>query len=93
MGPVSASRSGWRSQDPHPGTYGYMAGSYLIKVGPNQACNDVAVAATGTKLWYHCYVINACGNAWTRVRIAGTKTQGWMSNDNLTRQTGSAYRC
>jgi serine/threonine-protein kinase PknK len=91
--PVSTSCSGWNSQDPHPGTYGYMAGSYHLKTGPYETCNDVATATTGTKLWYHCYITNAYGNVWTYVRIVGTNTQGWMSNANLTGQTGPAYHC
>ncbi|MEU4491878.1 hypothetical protein AB0F96_00105 [Streptomyces sp. NPDC023998] len=70
-----------------------MTGSYHLKTGPYAACLNVAQAQSGAKLWYHCYVVNAYGHAWTYVRIAGTKTSGWMSNDNLANQNGPAFRC
>ncbi|WP_414166943.1 serine/threonine-protein kinase [Streptoverticillium reticulum] len=92
--PVSTSCAGWSHADPKPGTYGFMAGSNHIQTGPYQACPSVTLARSGTKLWYHCSVVNAYGNTWTWVRVAGTNTSGWMSNDNLTRQNGpSAPAC
>ncbi|MEV4439266.1 serine/threonine-protein kinase [Streptomyces sp. NPDC049577] len=90
---VSKSCTGWSHQDPHPGTYGYLSGSYHLQTGPYESCPSVTLAKTGTKLWYHCSVVNAYGHTWTYVRVEGTKTAGWMSNDNLTRQTGPSTRC
>lgn len=92
--PVSTSCTGWSHADPKPGTYGFMAGSNHIQTGPYEMCPSVTLAKSGTKLWYHCSVVNAYGNTWTWVRVAGTNTSGWMSNDNLTRQNGpSAPAC
>ncbi|MYQ41959.1 Serine/threonine protein kinase [Streptomyces sp. LamerLS-316] len=92
-GPVSTSCNGWGHQNPSPGTYGYMSGTYYIVTGPYQACSGVAQAKSGTKLWYHCYVLNAYGNKWIHVRVDGASTSGWMSGDNLTGQVGSLTRC
>ncbi|MGW1194605.1 serine/threonine-protein kinase [Streptomyces sp. NPDC002536] len=92
--PVSTSCTGWSHADPKPGTYGFMAGSNHIQTGPYEMCPSVTLAKSGTKLWYHCSVVNAYGNTWTWVRVAGTNTSGWMSNDNLVRQSGpSAPAC
>ncbi|GHF20803.1 MULTISPECIES: serine/threonine-protein kinase [Streptomyces] len=92
--PVSTSCTGWSHADPKPGTYGFMAVSSHIQTGPYQMCPSVTLAKSGTKLWYHCSVVNAYGNTWTWVRVAGTNTSGWMSDDNLTRQNGpSAPPC
>ncbi len=90
---VSTSCGGWSHDDPAPGTYGYMTGSYHIESGPYESCPSVALASSGTKLWYQCYVVNAYGKTWTYVRIAGTETAGWMSNDNLTGQKGPSTHC
>ncbi|MGW7104284.1 serine/threonine-protein kinase [Streptomyces sp. NPDC054838] len=92
-GPVPTSCGGWSHKDPKPGSYGYMAGDYHLETGPYQTCPAVGLAKSGTKLWYHCYVVNAHGNKWTYVRIDGTNTAGWMSNDNLTRQKGPSTPC
>ncbi|MFD9406561.1 serine/threonine-protein kinase [Streptomyces sp. NPDC059989] len=91
--PVSTSCTGWNHRDPAPGSYGYMSGDYHLETGPYQTCPAVALAKTGTKLWYHCYIVNAHGNKWTYVRVEGTNTTGWMSNDNLTRQKGPSTPC
>ncbi|MET7622176.1 serine/threonine-protein kinase [Streptomyces sp. NPDC005408] len=90
---VSKSCGGWSHQDPHPGTYGNMTGTYHLKTGPYATCSDVAQVKSGAKVWYHCYVVNGYGHPWTYVRISGTQTAGWMSNDNLTNQNGPTYRC
>ncbi|MFK0046387.1 protein kinase [Streptomyces sp. NPDC090741] len=91
--PVSTGCTGWNHQDRNPGTYGYMSGTYHITTGPYQECPAVAVAKSGTKLMYQCYIVNAHGNKWTYVRATDTNASGWMSNDNLTRQNGSSSRC
>ncbi|MFE3579728.1 hypothetical protein ACWF95_10855 [Streptomyces vinaceus] len=70
-----------------------MSGTYHITTGPYQECPAVAVAKSGTKLTYQCYVVNAYGNKWTYVHATDTNASGWMSNDNLTRQNGASTRC
>ncbi|OKK17184.1 serine/threonine protein phosphatase [Streptomyces sp. CB00455] len=92
-GPVPTGCGGWSHKNPAPGSYGYMAGDYHLETGPYQTCPAVTLAKSGTKLSYHCYVVNAYGNKWTYVRVDGTKTEGWMSNDNLTRQKGPSTPC
>ncbi|MFJ6718437.1 protein kinase [Streptomyces sp. NPDC091259] len=91
--PVPTACGGWSHKDPSPGSYAYMAGDYHLETGPYQTCPAVTLAKSGTKVWYHCYVVNAHGNKWTYVRIEGTNTAGWMSNDNLTRQKGPSTPC
>lgn len=91
--PVSTACGGWSHRDPSPGTYGYMSGDFHLQTAPYQNCPSVSLAKTGTKLWYHCYTVNAHGNKWTYVRVEGTNTAGWMSNDNLTRQKGPSTPC
>ncbi|MFI6683952.1 protein kinase [Streptomyces sp. NPDC050485] len=91
--PTSTSCTGWSHRDPAPGSYGYMAGDYHLESGPYETCPQVTLAKSGTKLWYHCYVVNAYGHKWTYARVAGSDTSGWMSNDNLTRQSGPSTRC
>ncbi|WP_406503922.1 hypothetical protein [Streptomyces sp. NBC_00212] len=70
-----------------------MAGDYHLETGPYQTCPAVSLAKSGTKVWYHCYVTNAHGNKWTYVRVEGSSTAGWMSNDNITRQHGASTPC
>lgn len=91
--PVPTSCTGWSHQERTPGSYGYMSGSYHITTGPYQSCPSVTMAKSGTKLLYHCYIVNAYGNKWTFVRAADSGASGWMSNDNLTRQSGPSTRC
>ncbi|MFF4532553.1 serine/threonine-protein kinase [Streptomyces sp. NPDC001407] len=91
--PLPTGCGGWNHRDPNPGTYGYLSGDYHLGSGPYMNCSSGSVVKAGTKLWYHCYVTNAYGNKWTYVRIAGTSTAGWMSNDNLTRQNGPSTHC
>ncbi|MFE2879591.1 protein kinase [Streptomyces roseus] len=90
---VSTACTGWSHQDRSPGTYGFMAGTHHITTGPYQECPAVAVAKSGAKLTYQCYVVNAYGNKWTYVHATDTNASGWMSNDNLTRQKGPSNRC
>ncbi|WP_330334269.1 serine/threonine protein kinase [Streptomyces sp. NBC_00536] len=91
--PVPTSCGGWSHKDPTPGSYGFMAGDYHIETGPYETCPAVSLAKTGTKLRYYCYTVNAYGNKWTYVRVDGTTTSGWMSNDNLTGQKGPLSPC
>nr|WP_229907047.1 serine/threonine-protein kinase [Streptomyces vinaceus] len=91
--PVSTGCTGWSHQDRNRGTYGFMSGTHHITTGPYQECPAVAVAKSGTKLTYQCYVVNAYGNKWTYVHATDTNASGWMSNDNLTRQNGASNRC
>ncbi|MET9888335.1 serine/threonine-protein kinase [Streptomyces sp. NPDC006430] len=91
--PVPTGCTGWAHQERSPGGYGYMSGSYHMVTGPYQSCPAVALVKSGTKVSYHCYVVNAYGHKWTFVRTANPDASGWMSNDNLTRQSGPSNRC
>ncbi|MGV4927934.1 serine/threonine protein kinase (plasmid) [Streptomyces sp. BHT-5-2] len=88
-----ATCSGWSHHDPEPGTYGYLSGDHHILTGPYQVCSSVAATKSGTKLWFHCSVENSYGHKWLYVRIAGTDNAGWMSADNIIRQSGWPVRC
>ncbi|WP_338931664.1 serine/threonine-protein kinase [Streptomyces netropsis] len=90
---VSKSCSGWSHRDAKPGSYGYLSGDFHVVTGPYQTCSSVTRAKSGTKLRYQCYVTNAYGNKWIYVRVDGASTSGWMSADNLTRQSGQPVRC
>ncbi|MBT2406545.1 MULTISPECIES: serine/threonine-protein kinase [unclassified Streptomyces] len=91
--PVSTSCTGWSHKEASSGSYGYMSGNFHIVTGPYQSCPSVSMAKTGTKLLFHCYIVNAYGNKWTYVRMASANTSGWMSYDNLTRQSGTSAPC
>lgn len=54
-----------------------------IHSGPYAACSVVATPGKGRTVYYHCFVVNAYGNSWTHVRIAGTSTQGWIYDGDL----------
>ncbi|MEU7132726.1 serine/threonine-protein kinase [Streptomyces sp. NPDC046261] len=90
---VPTTCSGWSHHDPKPGTYGYLTGDKHIVNGPYKVCASVAPAKSGAKLWFHCSVENSYGHKWIYVRVDGTKTAGWMSADNIIRQTGQPVRC
>ncbi len=90
---VPTTCSGWNHHDPKPGTYGYLTGDKNILNGPYKVCAAVAPAKSGAKLWFHCSVENSYGHKWIYVRIDGTKSAGWMSADNVIRQTGQPVRC
>ncbi|MER6345113.1 SH3 domain-containing protein [Streptomyces sp. NPDC001595] len=80
---AAADCSGWSWSNPDTGS-GYSTGTYALKTGPYAACGNTGQTYNGTKLYYHCYVVNSYGNTWTHARIAGTSTQGWISDANLT---------
>ncbi|GGU52839.1 hypothetical protein GCM10010211_16730 [Streptomyces albospinus] len=84
---------GWNHLDPKPGTYGYLSGDHKVLTGPYKECSSAASAKSGTKLWFHCSVENAYGHKWIYARIAGTKDAGWMSADNIIRQSGKTVHC
>ncbi|MBT2384064.1 serine/threonine protein kinase [Streptomyces sp. ISL-11] len=90
---VPTTCSGWNHHDPKPGTYGYLTGAQHILNGPYKVCGAVAAAKSGAKLWFHCSIENSYGHKWIYVRIDGTKSVGWMSADNIIRQTGQPVRC
>ncbi|MGW0392113.1 protein kinase domain-containing protein [Streptomyces sp. NPDC003042] len=90
--PVSTACTGWGHQNRSNG-YGYLAGDYHLFTGPYKECSYVTLAKSGGKLFYHCYVTNAYGNKWIYARIEGTDTEGWMSSNHLTRESGTLVRC
>jgi hypothetical protein len=63
--------------------WGKLNGTYNLKKAPYAACGNVTSLSSGTKLYFHCYVINSYGNEWVYVRKAGTETHGWMSWANF----------
>lgn len=85
--------TGWQHRDPQPGTSARMTGSYHLESGPYESCSSVALASSGALLYLQCDVVNAYGNKWVYVRISGTSTTGWMSDDNLTGQVGTEPHC
>ncbi|MEU6867860.1 serine/threonine-protein kinase [Streptomyces sp. NPDC046876] len=92
-GPVPTGCAGWTHKDPKPGTYGYISGDHHLLSAPYQQCTAGALVKNGTKLWYHCYIVNQYGNQWTYVRVDGTNTSGWLYNRDLTGQKGSSPAC
>lgn len=91
--PVPTGCAGWTHKDPKPGTYGYISGDHHLLAAPYQNCPAGALVKDGTKLWYHCYIVNSYGNQWTYVRVDGTNTTGWLYNRDLTGQKGSSPAC
>ncbi|MFG2664553.1 serine/threonine-protein kinase [Streptomyces sp. NPDC048387] len=91
--PVPTGCAGWTHKDPKPGTYGYISGDHHLLAAPYQQCAQGSLVKSGTKLWYHCYVVNSYGNQWTFVRVDGTNQTGWLYNRDLTGQKGSSPAC
>ncbi|MFD7033071.1 serine/threonine-protein kinase [Streptomyces sp. NPDC059917] len=92
-GPASTACGGWSHKDPTPGSYGYAARDLHLETGPYERCSDGSLAKSGTKLRYHCYVVNADGDKWTYVRVDGGAAAGWVSDAGLTRQKGPSSPC
>ncbi|MFJ8162553.1 serine/threonine-protein kinase [Streptomyces sp. NPDC096136] len=92
-GPVPTGCAGWTHKDPKPGTYGYISGDHHLLAAPYQQCAQGSLVKSGTKLWYHCYIVNSYGNQWTFVRVDGTNQTGWLYNRDLTGQKGSSPAC
>ncbi len=90
--PVSTGCSGWSHQNRSNG-YGYLEGDYHLFTGPYRECGYVSLVKSGVKIWYHCYATNAFGNKWIYARIEGSETEGWMSSNHLTRESGKLVRC
>lgn len=63
--------------------WGKLNGTYNLKKAPYASCGNVKNLSSGTKLYFHCYVVNSYGNIWVYARQAGTETHGWMSFDNF----------
>ncbi|MCZ4121950.1 SH3 domain-containing protein [Streptomyces sp. H39-S7] len=80
---ATVSCSGWNHSNKDSGS-GSSTGTYALKSGPYAACSYSGQTYNGTYLYYHCYTVNEYGNTWTWARIAGTGTEGWMSDANLT---------
>ncbi|RPF44415.1 serine/threonine protein kinase [Streptomyces sp. Ag109_G2-6] len=91
--PTPTGCAGWTHKDPKPGTYGYISGDHHLLAAPYQQCAQGSLVKSGTKLWYHCYIINSYGNQWTFVRVDGTNQTGWLYNRDLTGQKGSSPAC
>ncbi|WP_405977613.1 protein kinase domain-containing protein [Streptomyces sp. NBC_00158] len=91
--PVPTGCAGWKHRDPKPGTYGYISGDHHLLAAPYQQCAQGALVKDGTKLWYHCYIVNSYGNQWTFVRVEGTNATGWLYNRDLKGQKGSSPAC
>ncbi|CAM5619964.1 hypothetical protein SAVIM338S_05794 [Streptomyces avidinii] len=90
--PVSTACTGWAHQNRSNG-FGYLADDNHLFTGPYKECSYVSLAKSGGKLFYHCYVTNAFGNKWIYARIEGTETEGWMSGNHMTRESGTLARC
>ncbi|MEW9547378.1 hypothetical protein [Nonomuraea sp. NPDC050783] len=65
--------------------WGVMRGTYNLKSGPYAGgkCVTVAGVRAGRVLYFHCWTRNKYGHRWVYARVKGTRTQGWMSIDNL----------
>lgn len=90
--PVSTSCGGWSHQNRSNGS-GYLVGDYHLFTGPYRECSYVTLVKSGVKIWYHCYTTNAHGNKWIYARVEGTETEGWMSGNHLTKESGTLVRC
>ncbi|MBB4984687.1 serine/threonine-protein kinase [Streptomyces nymphaeiformis] len=90
--PVSTTCTGWAHQNRSDG-YGRAAQNTHLYTGPYAKCSYVTAIASGTKVYYHCYVTNAEAHKWIYARIAGTETEGWIFGDKSTLDSGTLARC
>jgi len=74
--------AGWSNKDSDSGHV--TADSTSLRNGPGASCGQITLVHTNALLYYHCFTVNPySGNTWTHLRIAGTSTDGWISDDNL----------
>ncbi|SNS26091.1 hypothetical protein SAMN06264365_112208 [Actinoplanes regularis] len=59
------------------------AGTWNLKPNYYSTCGSVGVVRGGERVWYQCWSTNSYGNMWWYVRVAGTSTYGWISDDNI----------
>ena len=81
----------WSDKD-QTGTGESLYANIPMYNGPMSSCALVTHINPGEKLYYHCYYVNASGNTYTHLRIAGTSIEGWVG-DSYLNNYGSAYRC
>jgi hypothetical protein len=65
-----------------PGATTVINNNYL-HTGPYASCPHVAHPGKGAVVYLHCVYENGYGNGWDHVRIKGTQTQGWISEQDL----------
>jgi len=82
----------WSNKDADSGNVVWISPTPRMRTGPHGHCDSVSVLSGGTKLYYHCYVVNEAGNTWTHARRAGTNIQGWVWDEVLS-DYGSVVRC
>jgi hypothetical protein len=73
--------------------YGYLKGTYGLKVAPYESCGTVRTMYEGQVLWFHCWYQNSYGNWWVFGRIEGTNIHGWMSGDNFSTWVTDGDKC
>jgi hypothetical protein len=79
----------WSNKDPQ---YGYLVNDAHLRVGPHGHCTAGLYEFVGTKIYYHCYVVNEYGNTWTHGRPAGWSKGFWIWDENLD-DNGSYQPC
>ncbi|WFE35609.1 hypothetical protein [Micromonospora sp. WMMD975] len=62
---------------------GVMTKTANLKVAPYSECGNVRTLYAGDVVYWHCFHRNGYGNLWWWVRVEGTSTYGWMSDDNM----------
>lgn len=90
-GPTGCGHS-WSNKDAGSGNANWTDPMAKLRTGPHANCSLVSWIPGGTKLYYHCYVVNAAGNTWTHARRAGFETMGWIYDDYLN-DGGSTKPC
>ena len=75
---VNNSDDGWGLVDASP-----------LRQAPYGHCGVVANLAQGTRIYFHCWVVNDYGNFWVWARVAGTERYGWMYRENINTIGGS----
>ncbi|GAA0436756.1 hypothetical protein Aca07nite_45170 [Actinoplanes capillaceus] len=86
--PASAdSCSSWKPSQNGDGSGLMKAGTWNLKSNYYSTCGNIGVVSGGERVWFQCWSTNSYGNQWWYVRVAGTSTYGWISDDNIWSET------
>ncbi|MBB5075787.1 hypothetical protein [Nonomuraea endophytica] len=99
VAPAASAATGYGKRCVAPPTANVDHGAAVMKVtanlkrGPYQGprCATITKLAKGTTLYFQCWTTNEYGNRWVYARVKGTRTNGWMSIDNIKLAGGDIF--
>lgn len=72
---------------------GHFFDKATLRAQPYSDCGSMGTYSVRTKFDVWCWKINAYGNPWVYVRIAGTELKGWLYTGHFVLDSGSVKDC